>query len=131
MRLDVSEVDLIEHHSGSLQSFVVARDTVLVERRSGIRGRVLRTGRHDRRTEQGQSEHERQTAHKNCLEIYQKPYKVRDLRGGMTMKNKTILGALILCVWGVSANAMQAAPTCDRECLRGKVTQLLYAFLKH
>ena len=29
-----------------------------------------------------------------------------------------------------TANA-QSAITCDRECLRGKVTQLLYAFLKH
>src|SRR5262247_2785808 len=50
----------------------------------------------------------------------------------MTMKNKTILGLLLaVCVGGVTANAMQSAPSCDRECLRGKVTQLLYAFLKH
>src|SRR5215831_879642 len=51
----------------------------------------------------------------------------------MTMKNKTILGLLLtVCMWGVTANAVQKpAPTCDRECLRGKVTQLLYAFLKH
>jgi hypothetical protein len=49
----------------------------------------------------------------------------------MTMKNKTILGLLLaVSVWGVTANAMQSA-TCDRECLRAKVTQLLYAFLKH
>src|SRR4029079_9118127 len=34
-------------------------------------------------------------------------------------------------VWAVTANAVQAATTCDRECLRAKVTQLLYAFLKH
>src|SRR6185436_14922601 len=27
--------------------------------------------------------------------------------------------------------AAQRATTCDRECLRGKVTQLLYAFMKH
>jgi hypothetical protein len=48
------------------------------------------------------------------------------------MKNKTILGLLLaVCVWGVTANAVQSATTCDRECLRGKVTQLLYAFLKH
>ena len=33
-------------------------------------------------------------------------------------------------MWGVTANA-QSATTCDRECLPGKVTQLLYAFLKH
>src|SRR5438552_6422421 len=48
------------------------------------------------------------------------------------MKNKTILGLLLaVCVWGVTANAAQSATTCDRECLRAKVTQLLYAFLKH
>jgi hypothetical protein len=34
-------------------------------------------------------------------------------------------------MWGVTANAARSAITCDRECLRGKVTQLLYAFLKH
>src|SRR5262247_2483206 len=50
----------------------------------------------------------------------------------MTMKNKTILGLLLaVCVGGVTANAMQSATTCDRECLRAKVTQLLYAFIKH
>ena len=48
------------------------------------------------------------------------------------MKNKTILGLLLaVCVWVVTANAVQRATTCDRECLRGKVTQLLYAFVKH
>jgi hypothetical protein len=48
------------------------------------------------------------------------------------MKNKTILGLLLaVCVWGFTANAAQRANTCDRECLRGKVTQLLYAFVKH
>src|SRR5579872_631149 len=48
------------------------------------------------------------------------------------MKHKTILGWLLLVsLWSVSANAAQTASTCDRECLRGKVTQLLYAFLKH
>ena len=48
------------------------------------------------------------------------------------MKNKTIPRLLLaVCVWGIAANAMQTAATCDRECLRGKVTQLLYAFLKH
>jgi hypothetical protein len=47
------------------------------------------------------------------------------------MKNKTILGLLLgVSMWGVTANA-QPAITCDRECLRGKVTQLLYAFLTH
>jgi len=48
------------------------------------------------------------------------------------MKNKTILGLLVgVSMWGATANAAQAAITCDRECLRGKVTQLLYAFVKH
>src|SRR5215475_1949316 len=51
---------------------------------------------------------------------------------GTTMKNKTILGLLLgVSMWGVTANAAQSAITCDRECLLGKVTQLLYAFLKH
>jgi hypothetical protein len=51
----------------------------------------------------------------------------------MTMKNKTTLGLLLaVCLWGVTANAAQQGGTiCDRECLRGKVTQLLYAFVKH
>src|ERR1043166_6497604 len=36
------------------------------------------------------------------------------------------------CVWSRSATAAQPAATiCDRECLRGKVTQLLYALVKH
>jgi hypothetical protein len=48
------------------------------------------------------------------------------------MKNKMIPGLLLgISMWGVTANAAQSAITCDRECLRGKVTQLLYAFLKH
>src|SRR5580658_307573 len=48
------------------------------------------------------------------------------------MKNKTILGLLLgVGMWGATANAAQSAITCDRECLRGKVTQLLYAFVKH
>ena len=48
------------------------------------------------------------------------------------MNNKRILGLVLeVCVWSVRANAVQPAATCDRECLRGKVTQLLYAFLKH
>ena len=48
------------------------------------------------------------------------------------MKNKTILGLLLgISMWGATANAAQSAITCDRECLRGKVTQLLYAFVKH
>jgi len=48
------------------------------------------------------------------------------------MKNKMIAGLLLwISMWGVTASAAQSAITCDRECLRGKVTQLLYAFLKH
>jgi hypothetical protein len=48
------------------------------------------------------------------------------------MKNKMIPGLLLgISMWGVTANAAQSAIPCDRECLRGKVTQLLYAFLKH
>ncbi len=49
------------------------------------------------------------------------------------MKNRTIVGLLLACcTWGAAASAAQpAAGACDRECLRGKVTQLLHAFLKH
>ena len=48
------------------------------------------------------------------------------------MKNRTLPGLQPGgSMWGATANAAQAAITCDRECLRGKVTQLLYAFLKH
>ena len=48
------------------------------------------------------------------------------------MKKKMILGLLLaICLCGNTANAVQTATTCDRECLRGKVTQVLYAFLKH
>ena len=49
------------------------------------------------------------------------------------MKNMMIPGLLLMvCMWGVTAIAVQKpAATCDRECLRSKVTQLLYAFLKH
>ena len=49
------------------------------------------------------------------------------------MKKSTIVGLLLVCcAWDAAANAAQrAATSCDRECLRGKVTQLLYALLKH
>jgi hypothetical protein len=48
------------------------------------------------------------------------------------MKNKTTLGLLLgVSIWGAAASEAQSAITCDRECLRGNVTQLLYAFLKH
>ena len=49
------------------------------------------------------------------------------------MKNWTIVGLLLVCC-ARSASAQAAQPataTCDRECLRGKVTQLLYALMKH
>ena len=47
------------------------------------------------------------------------------------MKIRTIAGLLICCLWASVANAQTAAAGCDRECLRGKVTELLYALLKH
>ena len=60
------------------------------------------------------------------------------------MKNAATVGLLLVCcAWGTAGkNAVQAfretgsgahvAPAaCDRECLRGKVTQLLSALLKH
>ena len=49
------------------------------------------------------------------------------------MRNRTIAGLLLVCcAWGAGAKAAQrGTATCDRECLRGKVTQLLYALVKH
>jgi hypothetical protein len=49
------------------------------------------------------------------------------------MKNRMIVGLLVLyCAWGATASAaQQAATACDRECLRGKVTLVLSALLKH
>jgi hypothetical protein len=47
------------------------------------------------------------------------------------MKNRTIVGLLLVCVWSAIANAQRAPAPCDRECLRGKVTQLLSALVKH
>jgi hypothetical protein len=48
------------------------------------------------------------------------------------MKKKTVLGLLLAVgVWVLPVDAVQTVSNCDRECLRGKVTQLLYAFLKH
>ena len=45
---------------------------------------------------------------------------------------RTIVGLLLVCcVWAATADAQRAATTCDRECLRGKVTQLLHALVKH
>ena len=44
-----------------------------------------------------------------------------------------IIGLGLVCsTWGATADAAQRpAASCDRECLRGKVTQLLYALAKH
>jgi hypothetical protein len=49
------------------------------------------------------------------------------------VKNRTLVGLLLVCcAWGGAANAAQLATAkCDRECLRGQVTQLLYALVKH
>lgn len=38
---------------------------------------------------------------------------------------------LVCCAWSASATAQPAPAPCDRECLRGKVTQLLQALVKH
>jgi hypothetical protein len=52
---------------------------------------------------------------------------------GDTVNNRTIGGLVLVgCVWGAVTSAAQPAPpTCDRECLRGKITQLLDALVKH
>jgi hypothetical protein len=48
------------------------------------------------------------------------------------MKRALVGLVLVGCAWAASANAVQRATSaCDRECLRGKVTQLLYALVKH
>jgi hypothetical protein len=46
------------------------------------------------------------------------------------MKRTIVILFLVGCVCPATANA-QPASACDRECLRGKVTQLLSAFMKH
>lgn len=43
--------------------------------------------------------------------------------------NKTLIGLLLLCAVG-GARAAQAPQTCDRICLSGHLTQVLYAFVK-
>jgi hypothetical protein len=52
---------------------------------------------------------------------------------GMTMKNRTMVGLLLVCCGsGAAASAAQLASTaCDRDCLRGQMTQFLYALVKH
>jgi hypothetical protein len=49
------------------------------------------------------------------------------------MKNTTIVGLLLVWyAWSAAASAAQrGSATCDRECLRGTVTQLLAALVKH
>jgi len=48
------------------------------------------------------------------------------------MKQTSIFSALMaVCVLGGTASAAKPSTACDRECLRGKVSELLYAFVKH
>ena len=48
------------------------------------------------------------------------------------MKRWTTVGLLVIgCASGAALKAQPATTSCDRECLRGKVTQVLYAFVKH
>ncbi len=48
------------------------------------------------------------------------------------MKQTSVFTLLItVCVLGSTANAARPSKACDRECLRGKVSELLYAFVKH
>src|SRR5262249_35593546 len=56
----------------------------------------------------------------------------------MIMKKTTIVALLALSAGSFNASAAQpvagavaAATSCDRECLRGKVTEVIYALLKH
>jgi hypothetical protein len=55
------------------------------------------------------------------------------MEGDVTMTKMAVVGLLLACcAWGTAASAAQVAPAaCDRECLRGKVTQLLYALVRH
>jgi hypothetical protein len=48
------------------------------------------------------------------------------------MKQASVITALLaLAALGGTSSAAQPSTTCDRECLRGKVSELLYAFVKH
>lgn len=48
------------------------------------------------------------------------------------MKHASAVFALLaLGALAITANAAQPSTACDRECLRGKVSELLYAFAKH
>src|SRR5687768_5661890 len=46
-------------------------------------------------------------------------------------KRASVALLLVFCAWSIAASAAQVPATCDRECLRGKVTQLLNALVKH
>ena len=51
-----------------------------------------------------------------------------------TTKNGVVVALLMVGFWATAASAGQggdAPAACDRECLRGKVTQLLHALVKH
>jgi hypothetical protein len=52
---------------------------------------------------------------------------------GGRMKYKKKIPALLITAlaWTATANAAQPAVTCDRECLRSHVTQLLWSFVRH
>jgi hypothetical protein len=48
------------------------------------------------------------------------------------VKNQMLAGLLLVCCgWDVPPAAAQSAAPCDRECLRGKVTELLDALVTH
>jgi hypothetical protein len=46
------------------------------------------------------------------------------------MMKKTFAAVALLCIAGTTS-AAQPGAACDRECLRGYITQVLYAFVKH
>jgi hypothetical protein len=50
----------------------------------------------------------------------------------MNLMKQMIVGLLLVgCMRGAPASAQGAPAACDRECLRSRVTQLLYALVKH
>jgi hypothetical protein len=54
------------------------------------------------------------------------------LARGMKVKTLATLSLILLSTSAVAATAAQpAASACDRECLRGTITQVLYAFVEH
>ena len=46
-------------------------------------------------------------------------------------KNSLFTLLIVACVLGSTASVANSSKACDRECLRGKVSELLYAFVKH